>query len=601
MKLKTFLYLLPRSGKLLHAILAMRNQEILSTREHFKFCGEWLLIAQEKAGGYAASFSFVTGLRHAYIETTGYIVPTMFSLASALDDNRFRESALRAGEWLLSVQQADGSFTDIDEYKPQVFDTGQVMLGLNCLWRETNDARYREATRRAAQWLTSVQDADGSWTNAGYHRSNPCVYLSRVAAAMIESAQVTGEAQHRAAGEKFLRWAVTRQQANGFFQNCELIPGADPVLHTLIYVLEGFLMAYQLTGEREWLEVLLRGAEPLLKVQLERDLVLRSQYDSNWQVTNDEKCIPGLAQWAGLCLALNDIKPDARWLEAAELSIYYLKSKQLRGGGILCGALPASVPLWGYFHPMMLPNWSVKFFADALLLYEKHGFEVWQEQETWVAKCFALQFDGGGWREHSTKMEHMDEVVCDKIAAELKRLPAGAMVLDLGCGEGRYLKHLEERFPKLKFIGIDPGAAANNGQIQRGSACRIPLANASVELAYSCLALQHVGDLPRALREIKRVLKPGGIIFINDRDKFSGRGLKKSWHELKGRWMYPWDSPFRERWYFAGEWRRALTLEGFSEVKSRGLASREEQGWRRWLRANTFLLVTAKSKPQSIP
>jgi hypothetical protein len=125
--------------------------------------------------------------------------------------------------------------------------------------------------------------------------------------------------------------------------------------------------------------------------------VLRSQYDTNWNVTNGEECIPGLAQWAGLCLHLCEITKDAVWLEAAQLSIYYLKSKQLRGRGILRGALSASVPLWGYYHPMMFPNWAVKFFADALIQYDKHKFAVWQEQETWVRQCLRLQLDGGGW------------------------------------------------------------------------------------------------------------------------------------------------------------------------------------------------------------
>ena len=594
---KTIFYLLPHAGKLFHAVGAMRNQKILPTREHMKLCGEWLLIAQEPAGGYAASFSFVTGLRHAYIETTGYIVPTMFDLAAALGDARLRDSALRAGEWLLSVQQSDGSFTDIDHYNPQVFDTGQVMLGLNRLYRETKDERYLAATRRAAAWLVRVQDADGSWTKAAYHGGNCATYMTRVAAAMLDSAKLTGEAEHHEGAVKFLRWAASRQQANGFFLNCELSPGADPVLHTLVYVLEGFLMAYQTTGEREWLEVLLKGAHPILKAQLERDLVPRSQYNAQWQVTNAEKCIPGLAQWAALCLALHEITKDNAWREAAQLAVYYLKSKQLRGQGILHGALPASVPLWGYYHPMMLPNWTVKFFGDALLLYEKHQFEVWQEQEAWVAKCFVLQLDGGGWQRHSTKLEPLDEYICADIAAQLKLLSPGATVLDLGCGEGRYLKHLQAQFPQLKFMGVDPGVGVETETIRLGSACKIPLPTASVDAIYTWITLQHVADLPLALGEIHRVLKPDGTLVVADRDRCSARGLLKPWHELKGRWMYPWDSPFRERWYFAGQWRRALRAAGFAVRRTTRLTNRSGNGWRRFVRVNAFLVFTANRLP----
>src|SRR5437016_2411009 len=172
MKFKTPLYLVPRTSEFLRVLLSMRNQRVLSTREHLQLCAEWLLHSQNviEEGGYVASYSLVTGLRCAYIETTGYIIPTMFDLAVRLSDVRCRESASRAGEWLLSVQQADGSFTDIDHFQAQVFDTGQVMLGLQRIYLETKDERFLEAVSRASAWLVSAQDADGSWTTAGYYR-----------------------------------------------------------------------------------------------------------------------------------------------------------------------------------------------------------------------------------------------------------------------------------------------------------------------------------------------------------------------------------------------------------------------------------------------
>lgn len=594
MKIKTLFYVLPHVGKIFYAVRGMRSQEVASTRAHLELCAKWLLHIQEPAGGYAASFSFITGLRHAYIETTGYIIPTMLDLAGALEEPRYRASALRAGEWLLTVQHVSGAFTDVDGYQPQVFDTGQVLLGLNRLYRETEDVRYREAARRAADWLVSVQDADGSWATAAYHTGQPATYHTRVAAALLDTAQLTGDQRHRAGGNHLLRWAASRQQPNGFFLNAELKPGVDPVLHTMVYVLEGFWMAYQVTGDPEWLAVLLRGALPLRKVQLERDQVPRSQYNGQWEVTNPEKCIPGLAQWAGLCLGLREITREPEWLSAAQLAIYYLKSKQLRGSGVLQGALPASVPLWGYYHPLMLPNWAVKFFADALLLYERHGLAVWQEQEAWVAKCFALRLDGGKWERQSQRLEPVDELICASISQALTPLPTNASVLDLGCGEGRYLQHFQAQFPHLKFLGVDPGAANTEGQIRNGSACLIPLPDQSVDAVYTWIALQHVADLPRALLEVRRVLKPGGVLVVGDRNKFSGRGLAKPWHEIKGRWMYAWDSPFRERWYFAGEWKQALARAGYQVTGCERVANPGARGWRRWLGVNRFLVLTAR-------
>ena len=598
-RIKTLFYLAPRTGDFIRATLAMRNQNILSAREHLQSCADWLLYSQRvlNSGGYAASYSLITGLRHAYIETTGYIVPTMFDLSVALDDQRCRESALRAGAWLLNVQQPEGSFTDIDRYQPQVFDTGQVLLGLNRLYRETKGERYLVAATGAGNWLLKMQDADGSWTTMGYHRGQPCTYFTRVAAALLELGQLTGEDNYHSSATRNLRWAVSRQQPNGFFQNSELIPGDDPVLHTMVYVLEGFLMAHQITGEDEWLDVLLRGAQPLKKIQLKRDLVLRSQYNSNLDVTNPEKCVPGIAQWAAVCLHLYEITGETDWLEAAKLSIYYLKSKQLRGRGILHGALPASVPIWGYYHPMMFPNWAVKFFADALLIYERQNVTVWQEQETWVRKCFELQLDGGGWAKASTQLGPLDEIVCENIREAFSSLNlAEGSVLDLGCGEGRYLCELRQRFSSWKFVGVDPNTNDNSPDIKRGSAYRIPFPDSSFDAVYAFIVLQHVHDPALALGEIRRVLKPGGLLFVGDRDLWSGRGLKKPWHELRGRWMYPWDSPFRERWYSAGQWRRILLSAGFDEICCDRLVDPAARGLRRLTRVDGFLLITAKKK-----
>jgi SAM-dependent methyltransferase len=343
------------------------------------------------------------------------------------------------------------------------------------------------------------------------------------------------------------------------------------------------------------LDVASQAAEPLRKVHLERDLVPRSEYEADWHLKNAEKYLPALAHWAWLCLSFYDVTKDEPWLEAAQLAVYYLKAKQLQDNNTLRGALPASVPLWGAHQPMTFPNSSVKFFADALLAYEGFGLAVWQEQEEWVKHCFAVELDDGAWHAASSKLGSFDIEMCRLMLDGLKTLPPGATILDLGCGEGRYLRHMQASAPQWKFLGVDPGAAAGDATIQRGSASRIPLGDGVLDAAYMVMVLQHVDDLPLALREIRRVLKPGGFIVIGDRDLHSGRGVSKPWHELTGRWMYPWDSPFRERWYSARQWRRALTEAGF-EMRHWQRVLVADDGWRRLVRMNGFLLLFATRK-----
>lgn len=100
-------------------------------------------------------------------------------------------------------------------------------------------------------------------------------------------------------------------------------------------------------------------------------------------------------------------------------------------------------------------------------------------------------------------------------------------VADLGCGEG-YLTLEASRWAK-KVIGIDRSAAVlrearalarrrgvTNVVWKRGEIERVPLADASVDLALLSQALHHAADPQRALAEAVRIVKPGGRVLVLD-------------------------------------------------------------------------------------
>jgi SAM-dependent methyltransferase len=103
-------------------------------------------------------------------------------------------------------------------------------------------------------------------------------------------------------------------------------------------------------------------------------------------------------------------------------------------------------------------------------------------------------------------------------------LPAGAVVVDAGCGEGEDAVELATRFG-FQVTGVDPvkrcvQAAQRNAPpgcpvtFTAGTSERLPLPSRSVDLVWSCDVLSLVEDLDGAYREFFRVLKPGGRAMI---------------------------------------------------------------------------------------
>jgi SAM-dependent methyltransferase len=102
-------------------------------------------------------------------------------------------------------------------------------------------------------------------------------------------------------------------------------------------------------------------------------------------------------------------------------------------------------------------------------------------------------------------------------------LAPGAVVLDVGCGEGRHALALHRRFG-FDVTGIDPvrrhieaarAAAGHGGPVfEPGTAENIPAGPGTVDLVWCRDVLVHVPDLPRTYAEFRRVLRPGGTALV---------------------------------------------------------------------------------------
>ena len=111
----------------------------------------------------------------------------------------------------------------------------------------------------------------------------------------------------------------------------------------------------------------------------------------------------------------------------------------------------------------------------------------------------------------------------------LPRLRPDSVVLDVGCGPGTITAGLARRASRV--VGLDMSAdmvaearrhAADCGldktSFEVGSVYELPWDDGSFDVVYAHQVLQHLSDPVRALREARRVLRPGGLVAVRDSD-----------------------------------------------------------------------------------
>jgi ubiquinone/menaquinone biosynthesis C-methylase UbiE len=174
--------------------------------------------------------------------------------------------------------------------------------------------------------------------------------------------------------------------------------------------------------------------------------------------------------------------------------------------------------------------WPTPQSAAAAPVWTGRGFAIGAE------KLPLLSYLGGpsGWSDGLTELHEdaggaahpMDVASRNRTVRELKRyLPAGnknPVLLEVGCSSGFLLPVLREHFPGSLVIGSDYvggplkklSESMPDMPLLQFDLVRCPLPDACVDGAVLLNVLEHIEDDNGAMKQLHRVVKPGGVVYI---------------------------------------------------------------------------------------
>jgi SAM-dependent methyltransferase len=161
---------------------------------------------------------------------------------------------------------------------------------------------------------------------------------------------------------------------------------------------------------------------------------------------------------------------------------------------------------------------------DSSLPLPEEVKELWEAHSRWWQESFTEGADP----------EYTEQMV--PLLSELLSAAGPSSVLDIGCGEGQLCRVAASLGSVARVVGVDPtwaqlvvakqrqgGPSKAGGQsagaigLVRGEAEALCFPDGSFDAAVACLVFEHIDNADLALREVGRVLRPGGVflLFLN--------------------------------------------------------------------------------------
>lgn len=405
--------------------------------------------------------------RRPYPEVTGYFIPTLLSIGEI-------HLAEQCARWLVTVQNADGSFSLDNSGVSYVFDTGQVIRG----WVSIVD-RMPELIfplQRASDWIVKTADpvtgrllcppAGGDWSLGERGEINEGIHLY-VLKPLRDAAKILNRFDIEIVIDKALAYYLQTSSVTDFFRT-------NALTHFYGYMQEALV-------ELNCIEEAKKGMAAVASFQQENGAV-PGYHDVKWI------CSTGLAQLAKVWYLLNET-------DRADKAMAFL-SKLQNGTGGFYGSYGVNA---NYF-PIDEIAWVTKYVIEAEQLR------------------IARHFDKTAYQ-YSTTISLQD----GRVQSILGAMGHAQRILDAGCGKGRYAALIKQQIPYAEVHAIDVSEEMLRYVPQtilskKASIQNLPYPDNHFDLVYCVEALEHVSHPEAAILEMIRVLRPGGRIILIDKN-----------------------------------------------------------------------------------
>ncbi len=412
-----------------------------------------------------------------YPEVTGYYIPTLLRWG-------LKEQALKFVNYLLTIQNDDGSWNEPSGTYKYTFDTGQILKGLYEFVDEGD--KYKQAFLKGCDYIVAQQRENGSiatdnysWWGLPYNKIVP------------ESIHLYCLEPLRKASKKFgiQKYEDCVQKALNFYLADEKLTDFETLSHFNAYIIEALI-------DLNCFDRAKKAMDNIATYQAKNGSVPAYSHVNF-------VCSTGLFQYAICWYKLGE-------LEKANNAFEYALNLQNPSGGWY-----GSYGKKANYFPDAEISWAVKYFLDALFYKLKLEFEQ-------MYQIFPNEIDKTDGRYIEVK----------------KYAEQAQLILDAGCGKGRFDKNLIEDFPRGKeFHGMDIshnilGLTPEKLITKQGTLLNAPYKNESFDLVYCVEALEHAVNIEAAVKELSRLVKKGGKLLIIDKNlKKLGKMKIEDWEQ----------------------------------------------------------------------